>query len=654
MGLIDQIEFYTDWVNNEFRLSWKDHYVEDLIEDFSSGVYLALLINALFDEDIPILHDPPGTSYERQQNVQFCFPILCEEGVNLTGVTVKGISEGDVDIIISLCDAIKRRKGVGFRRWRSWDIPQESFLDLGSVSYRDDIYEQQQINDFRYSNNLRKNASHSVFHNQTKRNNRAAFNEPLSNRDLIVRQSEFTLLGNQSNDGEYVNKDVDWLYSKNNSLLDQSDQRNETNTHSDWMKGSNNRKVEFEQSAEDVEGQTLYDEISFLANESQRNPFMDGHMMYQKEDIELFDWISKLLNVPVSDYGSFADGIVIFQLLNKIIPNCVSSKVFYSLPKTERIQLLLETACHELYLTTHLTALDVIQQRNFSHFRIFLTYLKSCVPSQSHRENNQKKFSLKELTTELDIKYLESSGYLKVDSTETSRSSSSPSKGPLKRDKLENVSSKSVQAKVNEEKHQKAIRKKILRTIHTEYVSPTWSKILNEELQLRASRNESRLSSGYLTPVPAPESGASSKRDNRENSQKTVKREEKIPARSFLEEPTISQVSPIYNPDTERITKYDNEIAAIFDGSDDDEESTLHSSVAAARTPTTEKSVGNINSKTSEVTDTDARSKTSLVAAFAGNSKKKNKFLEITDVVRSMSRSPSGSRPASRLLTETS
>ncbi|XP_066933669.1 uncharacterized protein [Clytia hemisphaerica] len=586
MGLIDQIEFYTDWVNNEFRLSWKDHYVEDLIEDCSSGVYLALLINAIFDEDIPILHDPPGTSYERQQNVQLCFPILREEGVNLTGVTVKGISEGDVDIIISLCAAIKRRKGVGFRRWRSWDNPQESFL------------------------------------------------------------------GNQSNDGEYVNKDVDWLYSKNNSLLDQSDQRNETNTHSDLLQGSNNRKVEFEQSAEDVEGQTFYDEISFLANESQRNPFMDGHMMYQKEDIELFDWISKLLNVPVSDYGSFADGIVIFQLLNKIIPNCVSSKVFYSLPKTERIQLLLETACHELYLTTHLTALDVIQQRNFSHFRIFLTYLKSCVPSQSHRENNQKKFSLKELTTELDIKYLESSGYLKVDNTETSRLSSSPSKGPLKRENP--PSSKSVQAKVNEEKHQKAIPKKILPTIHTEYVSPTWSKILNEELQLRASRNESRLSSGYLTPVPATESGASSKRDNTENSQKTIKREEKIPASPFSEELTIFQASPIYNPDTERITKYDNEIAAIFDGSDDDEESTLHSSVAAARTPTTEKSVGNINSKTSEVTDTDARSTTSLVTAFTGNSKTKNKFLEITDVVRSMSRSPSGSSPASKLLTELS
>ena len=38
---------YTDWINNEFRLSWKDYFIEDLVEDIGSDVYLILLVNAL-------------------------------------------------------------------------------------------------------------------------------------------------------------------------------------------------------------------------------------------------------------------------------------------------------------------------------------------------------------------------------------------------------------------------------------------------------------------------------------------------------------------------------------------------------------------------------------------------------------------------------
>ena len=30
---------------------------------------------------------------------------------------LKALAEGDKDVIITLCSAIKRRKGVGFRQW---------------------------------------------------------------------------------------------------------------------------------------------------------------------------------------------------------------------------------------------------------------------------------------------------------------------------------------------------------------------------------------------------------------------------------------------------------------------------------------------------------------------------------------------------------
>ena len=72
--------------------------------------------------------------------------------------------------------------------------------------------------------------------------------------------------------------------------------------------------------------------------------------------------------------------------------------------------MLLETACHELYLTTELTSSDIILQNNFKSFRIFLTYLKTRLSASSSglvrgttgEQQNRKKFTLNELTTTYD------------------------------------------------------------------------------------------------------------------------------------------------------------------------------------------------------------------------------------------------------------
>ena len=73
--------------------------------------------------------------------------------------------------------------------------------------------------------------------------------------------------------------------------------------------------------------------------------------------------------------------------------------------------MILEIACHELYLTTDLTANDIILQKNFKSFRVFLTYLKSRLSTTSSSvahgakarnrkgQGNKKQFSLNQLTT---------------------------------------------------------------------------------------------------------------------------------------------------------------------------------------------------------------------------------------------------------------
>ena len=98
---------------------------------------------------------------------------------------------------------------------------------------------------------------------------------------------------------------------------------------------------------------------------------------------------------------------------NKKIPNisfplCLFiSQVFYSLPKADRVKMLLETACHELYLTTELTAGDIVHQNNFGSFRVFLAFLKRRVLSLSvmardsvaeKERQRRQRFSLNRLT----------------------------------------------------------------------------------------------------------------------------------------------------------------------------------------------------------------------------------------------------------------
>ena len=86
-------------------------------------------------------------------------------------------------------------------------------------------------------------------------------------------------------------------------------------------------------------------------------------------------------------------------------------QVFYPLTNADRVNMVLETACHELYLTTDLTANDIISQNNFKSFRVFLTYLKTRLSTTSSRvthgaklrnkieQENLKQFSLNQLTT---------------------------------------------------------------------------------------------------------------------------------------------------------------------------------------------------------------------------------------------------------------
>ena len=276
-------------------------------------------------------------------------------------------------------------------------------------------------------------------------------------------------------------------------------------------------------------------------------------------------------------------------------------------------------------------------------------------------------------------------------------------------------------------------RKKILPTVRpqldkltvpevrAEFVSPTWSKILSEELKQRnlCSKDDSG------TP-PCRAIDSSSIRDTGNRKTKSKPKTDIVQSRhvdeiqsdktdSLSTDAVVSRAT--YHPDNDRITKFDREIAAVF-GHDDlsdashfeesetDDMTSLtsqtpllsrdfpHSSAELDNrnnhsfrdhTPTPAKELNNslkskynisndetynsniindnsynnnnsnnnnsntindnINIKNSSINNNNNNSSPNIKSNDNGiNSKQKNKFLHLTDIVRSMSKSPSGTR----------
>jgi len=185
--------------------------------------------------------------------------------------------------------------------------------------------------------------------------------------------------------------------------------------------------------------------------------------------------------------------------------------------------------------------------------------------------------------------------------------------------------------------------KKILPTIRTEFVSPTWSKILNEELRLRASRNESHASNYQIQE----------KSRSADSVVDPISNADTHSTSATPETCTVSitnNVRPSYTRDTDRITRYDTEIAAIFDGNseknDDDDGFDLVNVYNSTSCEHPVASRANQAPSFTGVVDTviGSNKEYTSTTSVTNGSKIRNKFLQITSEARSMSRSPSGSK----------
>ena len=294
-----------------------------------------------------------------------------------------------------------------------------------------------------------------------------------------------------------------------------------------------------------------------------------------------------------------------------------------------------------------------------------------------------------------------------------------------------------------------------LSKVRSEFVSPTWSKLLSEELKSCALQNETASNNQPNTPTVSPNRYGRERRmnsfqcDNRrtntdsdcdpkslnsltkrstsitnfmteklgdtKNKEKATKTARTLPIINTTDrencisehssclvdisnnDDSISQIdspkyNPKYNPDNDRITKFDDEIAAVFQGDDDDDfddddcldlsslslsvktppppmlshdlvtASVEHRNNRSARSSllinANNQQYIDISDKNSDINNNNSRNNLRNTNNNNNNnnnsssnnrnssenklSLQKNKFLHLTDVVRSMSKSPSG------------
>ena len=127
-------------------------------------------------------------------------------------------------------------------------------------------------------------------------------------------------------------------------------------------------------------------------------------------------------------------------------------------------------------------------------------------------------------------------------------------------------------------------------------------------------------------------------------------------------ETDITKYNPKYNPDNERITKYDSEIAAVFHQEEEEEDISDNGFDLSSGDNHEDKHIDRLSSSSIDVNNqhndnsgyqsnkinTNNKKNSSNNANNNHNNNnnrldvKNNKFLHLTDIVRSMSKSPSG------------
>ncbi|KFD58764.1 hypothetical protein M513_00457 [Trichuris suis] len=99
--LADQL-IYTDWANQYLEKNQKSRLIRDLQKDLQDSIVLIDIIECVLSSEVPNVRRKPNGRSQAIDNIASCLRYLSSIGVQLDGVTVQGIHDGQLKSILNL------------------------------------------------------------------------------------------------------------------------------------------------------------------------------------------------------------------------------------------------------------------------------------------------------------------------------------------------------------------------------------------------------------------------------------------------------------------------------------------------------------------------------------------------------------------------
>ncbi|KAK7090869.1 filamin-C-like isoform X2 [Littorina saxatilis] len=120
-GWVDiQRTTFKNWVNEQLRPLGLD--VEDLRTDFTDGVNLVTLVEALTGRPVTGAVSKPANQYQKIQNITVALDTVAKDGVKIINIDSSDITEGNMKLILALIWllVLKYQGGLGAAQHRRW------------------------------------------------------------------------------------------------------------------------------------------------------------------------------------------------------------------------------------------------------------------------------------------------------------------------------------------------------------------------------------------------------------------------------------------------------------------------------------------------------------------------------------------------------
>ncbi|XP_076435753.1 filamin-A-like [Babylonia areolata] len=111
---------FGNWVNEQLRPAGED--VKDLRTDFSDGVHLVTLVEALTNRPVSGALRKPSNQYQKLQNITVALDTVAKDGVKIVNIDSNDIAEGNTKLILALIWmlVLKYQGGLGAAQHRKW------------------------------------------------------------------------------------------------------------------------------------------------------------------------------------------------------------------------------------------------------------------------------------------------------------------------------------------------------------------------------------------------------------------------------------------------------------------------------------------------------------------------------------------------------